>query len=158
VWLRHGVENDHVLSMAGQQGDAWRGRIEQAAPGFFPQRYWAPRPGEWGVEVGLAPFGLNITRALGEYRPLPILGLDRYHELGGAPLVPFRDHLCARATVPLDEWVLLLYDNDLERPECADLLSGCRGFVDLRLANRVLEIGRYLSALLKAMGAGAMIT
>jgi hypothetical protein len=154
VWLRHGEESDEILSTADAQGDGVTGTVE-LAPGAFPRRYWAPRPGYWCVEIGSAPFGGNIVRDLTAYSPLGLLSLADYRRHSAHPIIPVRDHQAAAGRVPPDAWVCLLSPDDLRRERAAWLLSRCGGMVRLDQANRFLRAARQLADVLAVLRADA---
>jgi len=151
AWMRHAVESDFVIRIAPKINDDIIGQVEHAVAGIFPARYWAPYPQYWCIEVGSAVFGYNITRDIKCYHPLPILSLKRYYQLDGKPLRPLRDHLCASAKIPLKEWILLLYSNDLHEPKNIKLIRDCGGSVSLRGINIMLTLSRYIQTFMQAV-------
>jgi hypothetical protein len=70
---------------------------------------------------------------------------------GGKPLIPIRDHLCGSATVPLNEWVVLLEKEDLRKPDNESLLLGSYGFIDLEAANEIIQVAKYLRSFMIAL-------
>ncbi len=150
IWLRHGIEKDHILANANSQGDSVWGKIEDIKEErIFPLRYWAPYPNYWCIETGSLPFGQNITRDIATYSPLPVLSLKNFQKWSDSEIRPFRDHQCVSGKVPLSEWIFLIcHNNDLEREDIFPFYENSGGVVSLMIANRLLGISQILTNML----------
>ncbi len=151
VWLRHSRERERVMHVFDTNDDGCSDPCERGKPGMYPHFYWAPSKNYWSIEVGKAPFELNLGRDMYNYSPMMLLGLERYFELGGRPLKPFMDHLSASADIPAEEWIGLLMPDDLKDPDNESTLMSSAGFLNLSTAKTVFRLSDYLIAFLQSV-------
>jgi hypothetical protein len=136
IWIRHGIDvPPESLSLDITEND------------FYPMKHWIktgyPEAEHyWGVEVGKPPFEGCLIHTT-KYAPWGIFLLqDCVRRNIHIRKIWSRDHFGAAGKIPLKDWFFVLpaLRYDTMAPIHHKVLSVCKGYVSIEVANKLLKV------------------